>query len=262
MASRRKIKLSRSKNAVGYIRVSTAEQANSGLSLVAQRRSIEAYCTLKGLTLDHVYQDKGVSATVPVADRPSGKRLLNAVRRGKGSIGAVVILKLDRVFRNTLDCLTVVNEWDAGGIGLHIVDFCGGAVDTTSAMGRFMLTVFAATAEMERTLGRERIVAALSVKKSRGEKIGPTAPYGFKVIGSKTLPRDNPKPGQSATVQRGGLLVPCKAEQAIMAQAAHLHRRGYSARRIATELWADGIGNRFGKKFHHKTIGAMLGRVA
>ena len=65
----------------------------------------------------------------------------------------------------------------------------------------------------------ERVTSALAVKKSRGEKIGPTPPYGFKVIDARTVARDNPKPGQSATVQRGGTLVPHKAEQDVMAVA-------------------------------------------
>lgn len=258
----KKPKLSKSRVAVGYIRVSTAEQAHSGLSLTAQRRSIEAYCTLKGLTLDHVYQDNGVSATIPVAERHSGKRLLDAVRRGKGLIGAVIILKLDRAFRNVPDCLTTVDKWDASGVALHVLDLGGNVIDTASASGRFMLVVLAGAAEMERNLIAERVTSALAVKKSRGEKIGPIAPYGLKIIGGKTVPREKPRPGQSLTVQRGGILVPCKSEQAIMAQATHLRRRGYSARRIATALWAAGLGNRVGKKFHHKVIGTMLDRVA
>ncbi len=259
---KRKTKLSKSKVAVGYIRVSTAEQANSGLSLEAQRLSIEEHCKHEGLTLDTIYADKGVSGTIPITNRPGGKRMFGAITKAKGSIGAVVIHKLDRAFRDAGDCIVTVDDWRSFGVGLHIRDFGGSSVNTESATGRATLHIMAVIAEMGRNLIAERVTSALAVKKSRGEKIGPTPPYGFKVIGARTVARDNPKPGQSATVQRGGTLVPHKAEQDVMAQAAHLHRRGYSARRIATELWDQGIGNRIGKKFHHKTIGAMLGRVA
>jgi DNA invertase Pin-like site-specific DNA recombinase len=84
------------KDAIGYVRVSSEEQADSGLGLEAQRQRIVAFCEMKGLRLIEVYEDAGVSGGKPLSSRPSGSRLLNAARRGK----VVVVAKLDRLFRS------------------------------------------------------------------------------------------------------------------------------------------------------------------
>src|SRR5262249_2849821 len=78
------------KEAIGYVRVSSEEQADSGLGLEAQRQRIIAFCALKGLRLAEVFEDAGVSGGKPLSSRPSGSRLLGAARRGK----VVVVAKL------------------------------------------------------------------------------------------------------------------------------------------------------------------------
>src|SRR5262249_6336595 len=64
--------------AIGYVRVSSEEQADSGLGLQAQRQRIVAFCDMKGLRLVEVYEDAGVSGGKPLSSRPSSSRLLNA----------------------------------------------------------------------------------------------------------------------------------------------------------------------------------------
>ena len=56
--------------------------------------------------------------------------------------------KLDRLFRNCQDCLQVTALWDRLGISLHLIDLGGQAIDTSSAMGRFFLTVMGGAAEI------------------------------------------------------------------------------------------------------------------
>jgi site-specific DNA recombinase len=80
------------KEAIGYVRVSSEEQADSGLGLQAQRQRILAFCAMKGLRLGEVFEDAGVSGGKPLSSRPSGSRLLNAARRGKV---VVVVAKLE-----------------------------------------------------------------------------------------------------------------------------------------------------------------------
>ena len=120
--------------AIGYIRCSTHEQADSGLGLDAQAERIRAYAALKGLDID-IITDAGESGGKPLASRAGGQRLLAAVREGKAK--AIVLLKLDRGFRNAVDCLATVEQWERKGIALHIVDLGGNAIDTTTAAGRF-----------------------------------------------------------------------------------------------------------------------------
>lgn len=95
-----------------------------------------------------------------------------------GEARHVVALKLDRLFRDAVDCLQTAQRWDAAGISMHLIDLGGQAVNIGSAMGRFFLTVMAGAAEMERNLIRERTRTALAFKRSRGERLG-TTPLGF-----------------------------------------------------------------------------------
>ena len=92
-------------SAVAYVRVSTEEQAVAGVSLEAQVAAVRAYALLRGLDLVDVVVDAGVSAGKPLADRAGGAVVLDLVKRRK--VQAVIAVKLDRVFRNAGDCLTV-----------------------------------------------------------------------------------------------------------------------------------------------------------
>lgn len=88
--------------ALAYCRVSTTDQANNGVSLAAQAERVQAYCSLKGIDLVDVIIDEGVSAAKPLADRPAGSRVLAAIKARE--VQAVVSVKLDRLFRNAVDC--------------------------------------------------------------------------------------------------------------------------------------------------------------
>ena len=164
--------------AFGYNRVSHQDQVESGLGLEDQENKIRAYCQIRSLDLVRIYRENGVSAGIPLAERPEGAKLLKDAATEK--IDVVVVLKLDRAFRNTTDCLSTVETWEKKGISLHIIDLGGNSMDTRSAAGKFMLTVLAGAAEMERNLIKERTRAALKVKRENGYKTGGRhAPYGF-----------------------------------------------------------------------------------
>ena len=87
----------------GYCRVSTIRQAAEGESLDVQRRQIEGYAHMHGLTLTGVVVEEGVSGSVPVAERHAAGPLF--ARLGKGDV--VIAPKLDRLFRSALDALKV-----------------------------------------------------------------------------------------------------------------------------------------------------------
>ena len=121
---------------------------------------------MRGLSLVEVVIDAGISAGKPLATPEGGQRLLELVRTKQ--VSSVVALKLDRLFRNAADCLYTVESWDKAGIAMHLVDIGGASVDTSSAMGRFFLTVMAGAAEMERNQIRERTSMAMQHMKQRG----------------------------------------------------------------------------------------------
>jgi len=233
----KKIKRDQNK-AVVYIRVSSEKQAVSGLGLQDQTERCEAYCKMKGLKIVGTFRDEGVSAGKPIAKRPAGRDMLDALKRS--GAGAVIILKLDRAFRNALDCLVNVESWERSGIFLHIVDMGGNALDTSSAMGKMFLTMSAAFAEMERTLISERTKAGMGVKKSRGERVG-RVPFG-KRLGSN-----------------GKTLEDCPGEMACLDRIRYFKREGYSVRSIAGGMNAIGYTNR-GKPWTKSAVGRLLAR--
>jgi len=153
----------------GYIRVSTQEQVDSGLSLAAQRQKISDFCRYKSFNLIEIIEDANVSASIPLSEREGGARLIASAAT------AVVAVRLDRLFRDAHDCLGVTKDWNKRGISLHLLDL---GVDTSSAMGRAFLTNAATYAELERNLISERTREALSQIKERGGDLG-AAPLGF-----------------------------------------------------------------------------------
>ena len=167
--------------AVGYVRVSTAEQASEGVSLDAQEERLQAYATANNIHVVYIIREEGVSGTVPLAQRPGGEKLLSTIGKGK-TVKHVIALKLDRLFRDASDCLVQTKVWDKSGIGLHLLDMGGQSINTASAMGRMFLTMSAGFAELERNLIAERTSAAMQHKKKRLEAYSPT-PFGYQRIG-------------------------------------------------------------------------------
>jgi len=227
--------------AIGYTRCSTNEQADSGLGLEAQAERIRAYCTMRGSQLLDLITDAGVSGGKPLALRDGGQRLLTAIRERKAD--GVVMLKLDRMFRNAGDCLTTVERWEKAGVALHVVDLGGNAIDTTSAAGRFMLVVLAGAAEMERNLTRERTRSAMAVKRGNGQRIG-TVPYGF------NLSHD------------GTTLIPNESEQAIIAEIRSWRAQRWTLARIAGALTRRNVPTKTGRseRWTHQAIARIVRR--
>ena len=94
-------------DALGYIRVSSEEQADSGLGLEAQRQHTTAYCQLKELHVAKVFEDAGIRGGKPLASRPAGTQLLAAAKTSKA---VVVVSKLDRMFRSVADAANVIAD--------------------------------------------------------------------------------------------------------------------------------------------------------
>lgn len=224
----------------GYMRVSSQDQVD-GTSLESQKAQIEAYAAMKGIELVAVWQDAGISGGVPIAERPEGAQLAAMIEMGE--VEAVIIVKLDRAFRNTVDCLQSVELWEKASIALHIIDLGGNSVDTTSPAGRFMLTVLAAASEMEKGMIRDRCNAGRKIRKAQGCRIGGT-PFGY------------------AVADDGKTLVPDVQEQEIIALCLELQSQGLSTRRIAAELNDRGILTKKGKAWTHVQVFKTLKRAA
>lgn len=157
--------------AIGYVRVSTDDQGEQRLGIDAQRERIAAYCTARGWTLAGMVEDVGVSART--LERPGMQRVLGMMHAR--TVDAVVALKLDRLTRSMADLQTLMGVADRTRCALVSVSE---TLDTSSAAGRLMVNMFAAIAEWERGAIAERTSQALSVKRSRGERVGRHAAIG------------------------------------------------------------------------------------
>lgn len=157
---------------VGYIRVSTEEQAERGLSLDAQRRRIEQYCELYGLELVGIYEDAGASAAN--LDRDGLRAALAAIQAAGRHCG-LIVAKLDRLTRSVVDA----GELLTGALRGRRLVSVGEQIDTTTAAGMLVYNMLVSVAQWERETIAERTRAALQQKKARGESTG-NAPFGYK----------------------------------------------------------------------------------
>lgn len=229
----------------GYIRVSTAKQGDSGHSLDAQSQAIADYCASKGLATPTYYRDEAVSAAKPLRDREGLRRMggggkaLNLVLRN-GDV--VVVTKLDRAFRNTQDALSNLDDWNARGVDLVILDFRGMSLDTREPIGKLMFTLIAGFAEFERSLTSQRTRTIAQYLKTEGLAYGHT-PYGWRREGRK--------------------LVPIPERQEVIARMRSLwgggvKEGGLSYESVASILNRDGIRTTAGKKWSKQTIAKVI----
>ena len=213
--------------AFGYCRVSTAKQASEGESLDVQRRQLEGYAHMHGLTLEEIVIEEGVSGSVPVVERPAGGPLFTRLRKGD----LVIAPKLDRLFRSALDALKVVEDLKARGVALHLLDL-GGDI-SGNGLSKLFLTIAAAFAEAERDRIKERITQVKRDQRSRGRYLGGSVPFGF-------------RRGES------GELVPYEAEQEAIREVVALWAQGKPLRTIAEAVRAKGL------KISHEGVASVL----
>lgn len=152
---------------VGYLRVSTVEQKESGLGLAAQRAAIEAACTAQQRTVVEWCVDEGVSGSVPPDERPGMARALRLL--DERAAGGLVVAKLDRCSRDLHDLTGLVRRAEADGWAFVALDV---GVDTATPVGRMFVGVLGSVAEFERSRIRERTREALAAKKAQGKRLG------------------------------------------------------------------------------------------
>lgn len=209
--------------AYGYTRVSEERQARTQLGLKAQARDIDDY--FKGLLRRKarwagLFSDPAVSASkTPFASRPNGAKLLERLRRGDH----LIVAKLDRAFRDTLDLAATLNRLNERGVIVHLLDI---RVDTSTACGRLIVDVVGAVAAWEAKRIGERIAAAKRELRGRNLSSNGVRWLGYRLRGKQQVP--DPK------------------ERALMAQVVKLRRSGLIWREIAAKMQA--AGHRWSKQ--------------
>ena len=220
--------------AIGYIRVSKIEENQQGVSLDAQERNINIYCQLNNLILQSILRDEGESGKD--LKREGVRQLIQLVEEKK--IQAVIVYKLDRLSRRVIDTLNLIEKFEEHGVSFHSITE---KIDTTTAIGRFFVTVLAAIAQIERDLISERTKAALQFKKLRGDRVG-GVPYGYKAIGKI----------------RKSKIIKDEDEYKILNIILHAHQSGKSYNSIADNLNQQGVLSRCRGKWYAQTIKSII----
>jgi DNA invertase Pin-like site-specific DNA recombinase len=228
---------------VGYTRVSTNQQGDSGLGLAAQRKAVEDYANRNGAPIIAWYTEVESGRR---ADRPE---LAKAVAHAKFSGAKLVVAKLDRLSRNVA-FLSALMEAKA--------DFV--ACDNPNA-NRLTIHILAAMAEYEAGQISARTKAALAAAKARGVKLGSNRPGHW----ASAKARDARLIGIQRAAQVSAVLRAREArgDYAHVAPIIASHRaKGLSLRQIAAKLNAGRYATREGKAWSAVQVGRVLARAA
>lgn len=202
---------------VGYVRVSTEKQGQSGLGLEAQQDAINAYLKTGDVLLAPLYVE------VESGKRTDRPELARALDHAKVTGATLIVAKADRLARNTKFLLTLIDS------GADVV-FCDLPNLPSGPVGRFMLTQMAAVAELEAGLISMRTKEALRRARENGRKLG-----GFR--GARVDPSKGLAERQVKAEAFAALVLPmidqAKAEGATSLRqiAAHLTSMGVQTRR-------------------------------
>ena len=221
---------------VGYVRVSTEEQAQEGISLDAQKRAITDYCNARsgssGQTwqLLGYYEDDGKSA-YSGETRPQFEKMMTEHEQWD----CCIAVYLNRFWRNTKLALKWFDEMQEKGKDVVAMDL---NLDTTNAMGKFALTVMLGVAQLESDQTSERVKAIFDHKFETDDNTWFTrAPLGYDLKDGKLIVND--------------------AEARIVRTAFNLALR-LPQRLVAVELNGMGFTGKSGKPFSQPSIAHIL----
>ena len=227
---------------LGYIRCSTADQVKEDRSsLQTQTDIIEGYARTRGADKwgVQIFTDAGVSGAVKLASRPAGSELLAAMAPGD----TVIASKLDRMFRSASDAIAMFDMFKERGVDLVLYDISHEPV--SAGVGKLIMTILAAVADMERIRIKERTAEGRKAKKARGGPVG-EVPFGYRKVGEG----------------RAAMLEPDEKEQMAAEVMQHLYKTGSSLPIISRALADSGMLSRAGKPFTSMAIRRVLMREA
>lgn len=164
-----------------YTRVSTDEQAEHGYSLDNQLKMLEAFAFSRGMTVQDKYIEEGVSGRT--IKRPQYQRMI----QNKDQWDAILVMKMDRIHRNSKNFTEMMDF-----LAKNNKDFISSmeSLDTSTAMGRFVMDIMQRIAQLESEQIGERTFAAMKEKAraSIGVFNGHFRPYGYKIENHKLIP--------------------------------------------------------------------------
>lgn len=223
----------RSMKAVGYVRVSTEEQAREGVSLGAQRAKLEAWALSQDAELVAIFEDAGISGAT-VGHRGGLQAAVAEACRRKA---ALVVYSLSRLSRSTRDTLELAERLDRAGADLVSLSE---KIDTTSAAGKMVFRLLAVLAEFERDQLAERTKGAMAHLQAKGRRVSLHAPLGSRFEGDR--------------------VVQDLEEAQVLDRLRAWREEGLTIREIASKANAEGLPAR-GAKWHRTSVHRILSRA-
>lgn len=174
----------------GYCRVSTAMQADDGVSLDTQQKRIKEYCNFKQLNLVKLYEDAGLSAKN--TDRPALQELMKEMKEGD----TVIVCDLSRLSRRTSDALQLFEDFKKRGVNFVCLS---PNIEFSTPVGALMFSVLMAVHQLERENISSHVKANMNQLAKEG-KLRSRPPFGYKFVGKD---QDlQPEPLQQKVVEK------------------------------------------------------------
>mgnify|MGYP003633673197 FL=1 len=211
---------------IGYVRVSSKKQVD-GYSLKLQKDKIKEYCKFKDYDLIETYEDRGISG-MSIDKREGYKDMVSYLR--DNNIDGVVVWSLSRLGRRMKDVISFLEDLKSYGISFYSIKEGMGNDDKISSL---IMNILSSINEFEVETIRERIRDVKREKKSKMLVYGKEQ-YGFNNVSGKIIKNDN--------------------EFRVVKRVKNLRTRGWSWRRIAIKLNADGIVSKEGNKWYDGSL--------
>lgn len=160
------------KRVAAYTRVSTEDQAREGFSLASQKQRLEAYCEARGWSVARFYVDEGHSGRS--VKRPAYQKMMDE----SDQWDVLLVIKMDRIHRNSKNFMEMMDALNAEGKEFISMSE---SLDTSTAMGRFVMDIIQRIAQLESEQIGERVYWGMEQKAQDGAGVlGFQTPYGYR----------------------------------------------------------------------------------
>lgn len=213
-----------------YTRVSTEDQAKEGFSLASQRDRLNAYCGARGWEVVAEYVDEGESGRS--TNRPAYQRMMD--EHEKWDI--LLVLKMDRIHRNSKNFMEMMDQLKVWGKEFNSMSE---SLDTSTAMGRFVMDIIQRIAQLESEQIGERVYWGMDQKaKDAAGILGFQSPYGYR--------------------NAEGVLEVVPEEATVVRLIYKLYLEGKTDHAIAQELAESGLATKQGGAWARQTVKKIL----
>ncbi|MFH1553012.1 MAG: recombinase family protein [Candidatus Omnitrophota bacterium] len=243
-----------------YVRVSTSQQVDRE-SLKFQEERLREYCKSQGYSVHKIYREEGVSAKD--TNRPRLSELMNDAKAG--DIQVVVVTKLDRITRSLKDMIGLIEFFQQHDAKLVSITQ---NIDTTGPMGRFILNILGAVAQVEREIDSERVSEHMHHRALSGKWNGGPVAFGF--VTKERIFKDLKEAGkkEDEALRRAAELCPeskklyiDEREGGIVKKIYDYYLRFKSIRKVTHLLNKEGIKTRRGRPWATPSIARMLNNL-